>query len=186
MLVYGISSERVFGILTWRSQQTNLTPRVLAERFVAPLTAEATLPASFSCPVRPPAPDRTRAPRRTGGPPRLTGSPPSGGEREGQSEVCRRRTVAVSGKPVQSFDEPDHDVVLALRLPRRSVVSTRSINASSTLHLEPGCRGRHRREVTVLVMRKTKPETTNEQRNGDPIDAASINIAPRPPRRSRG
>ena len=56
--------------------------------------------------------------------------------------------------------------------PGRAVVSTRSVNASSTLHLEPGCRGRHRREVTVLVMRKTEPETTNEQRSGDPIDAA--------------
>ena len=46
MLAYGISSERVFGILTRRSQQTNTTLRVLAERFVDALTAEAALPAS--------------------------------------------------------------------------------------------------------------------------------------------
>ncbi len=46
MLVYGISSERAFGILTWRSQQTNTKLRVLAERFVDSLAAEATLPAS--------------------------------------------------------------------------------------------------------------------------------------------
>ncbi|MFE5704208.1 hypothetical protein [Rhodococcus koreensis] len=32
--------------------------------------------------------------------------------------------------------------------------------------------------MTVLVMRKSEPETTNEQRSEDPIDAASINIAP--------
>jgi hypothetical protein len=47
MLVYGISSERAFGILTWRSQQTNTKLRTLAERFVDILTAEATLPESF-------------------------------------------------------------------------------------------------------------------------------------------
>ncbi|WP_072944927.1 PAS and ANTAR domain-containing protein [Rhodococcus koreensis] len=46
MLVYGISSERAFGILTWRSQQTNTKLRVLAEHFVDALTAEAALPAS--------------------------------------------------------------------------------------------------------------------------------------------
>ncbi|MFD7010978.1 PAS and ANTAR domain-containing protein [Rhodococcus jostii] len=47
MLVYGISSERAFGILTWRSQETNIKLHTLAERFVGALAAEATLPASF-------------------------------------------------------------------------------------------------------------------------------------------
>ena len=47
MLVYGISSERAFGILTWRSQQTNTKLRTLAGSFVDALTAETTLPASF-------------------------------------------------------------------------------------------------------------------------------------------
>ena len=47
MLVYGISSERAFGILTWRSQETNTKLHTLAERFVDALTAEATLPESF-------------------------------------------------------------------------------------------------------------------------------------------
>ncbi|BAH51924.1 PAS and ANTAR domain-containing protein [Rhodococcus opacus] len=47
MLVYGISSERAFGILTWRSQETNTKLRTLAERFVHALAAEATLPDSF-------------------------------------------------------------------------------------------------------------------------------------------
>jgi fructose-specific component phosphotransferase system IIB-like protein len=46
MLVYGISSERAFGILTWRSQQTNTKLHTLAERFVAALT-ETTFPESF-------------------------------------------------------------------------------------------------------------------------------------------
>ncbi|MGH3803969.1 MAG: PAS and ANTAR domain-containing protein [Pseudonocardiaceae bacterium] len=47
MLVYGISSERAFGILTWRSQETNTKLRTLAERFVDALAAEATLPVPF-------------------------------------------------------------------------------------------------------------------------------------------
>ena len=47
MLVYGISSERAFGILIWRSQHTNTKLRILAERFVESLTAEAMLPESF-------------------------------------------------------------------------------------------------------------------------------------------
>ena len=46
MLVFGISSERAFGILTWRSQQTNTKLRTLAGRFIETLTAETTLPAS--------------------------------------------------------------------------------------------------------------------------------------------
>ncbi len=64
MLVYGISSERAFGILTWRSQETNTKLHALAERFVEALAAEATLPRVVSRPVRPLAPDRTRAPPR--------------------------------------------------------------------------------------------------------------------------
>ncbi|MDV7087057.1 ANTAR domain-containing protein [Rhodococcus sp. IEGM 248] len=47
MLVYGISSERAFGILTWRSQETNTKLHTLAGRFVDALAAEATLPESF-------------------------------------------------------------------------------------------------------------------------------------------
>ncbi|GCE39469.1 ANTAR domain-containing protein [Rhodococcus sp. USK10] len=47
MLVYGISSERAFGILTWRSQETNTKLRTLAERFVDALAAEAILPVPF-------------------------------------------------------------------------------------------------------------------------------------------
>nr|WP_082359807.1 PAS and ANTAR domain-containing protein [Rhodococcus opacus] len=47
MLAYGISSERAFGILTWRSQETNTKLRTLAERFIKALTAEAVLSESF-------------------------------------------------------------------------------------------------------------------------------------------
>ncbi|MDI9973661.1 PAS and ANTAR domain-containing protein [Rhodococcus sp. IEGM 1307] len=35
MLVYGISADRAFDILTWRSQQTNTRLRILAEQIVA-------------------------------------------------------------------------------------------------------------------------------------------------------
>ncbi|MFE5708503.1 ANTAR domain-containing protein, partial [Rhodococcus koreensis] len=41
-----ITSERAFGILTWRSQQTNTKLHTLAQRFVDALAAETTLPAS--------------------------------------------------------------------------------------------------------------------------------------------
>ncbi|MFE7416208.1 PAS and ANTAR domain-containing protein [Rhodococcus sp. NPDC057529] len=35
MLVYGIPADRAFDILTWRSQETNIRLRILAERIVA-------------------------------------------------------------------------------------------------------------------------------------------------------
>ncbi|MGW0181170.1 ANTAR domain-containing protein, partial [Nocardia sp. NPDC003345] len=35
MLVYGISAEQAFRVLTWRSQETNTKLRVLADRLVA-------------------------------------------------------------------------------------------------------------------------------------------------------
>ncbi|MEN0136644.1 MAG: PAS and ANTAR domain-containing protein [Rhodococcus sp. (in: high G+C Gram-positive bacteria)] len=38
MLVYGIPADRAFGILTWRSQETNTRLRTVAERIVAGLT----------------------------------------------------------------------------------------------------------------------------------------------------
>ncbi|MFC9838760.1 PAS and ANTAR domain-containing protein [Rhodococcus sp. NPDC127530] len=38
MLVYGISADRAFDILTWRSQETNTRLRTIAEQFVAGLT----------------------------------------------------------------------------------------------------------------------------------------------------
>ncbi|MFD7008444.1 PAS and ANTAR domain-containing protein [Rhodococcus jostii] len=37
MLVYGITADRAFDILTWRSQQTNTRLRTLADQFVAGL-----------------------------------------------------------------------------------------------------------------------------------------------------
>ncbi|PQP23572.1 PAS and ANTAR domain-containing protein [Rhodococcus opacus] len=37
MLVYGITADRAFDILTWRSQQTNTRLRTIAEQFVAGL-----------------------------------------------------------------------------------------------------------------------------------------------------
>lgn len=39
MLVYGISAEQAFRVLTWRSQETNTKLRVLAGRLVAELSA---------------------------------------------------------------------------------------------------------------------------------------------------
>ncbi|MGW5152878.1 PAS and ANTAR domain-containing protein [Rhodococcus koreensis] len=38
MLVYGITADRAFDILTWRSQETNTRLRVIAERIVAGFT----------------------------------------------------------------------------------------------------------------------------------------------------
>ncbi|WP_332838813.1 PAS and ANTAR domain-containing protein [Nocardia bovistercoris] len=35
MLVYGIGAEQAFGVLAWRSQETNVRVRVLAEKLVA-------------------------------------------------------------------------------------------------------------------------------------------------------
>jgi hypothetical protein len=53
MLAYGLSPERVFGILTWRHGRPTAN-RVLADRFVDTHTAEATsprrlVPASTTC-----------------------------------------------------------------------------------------------------------------------------------------
>ncbi|MFI6213836.1 PAS and ANTAR domain-containing protein [Nocardia brasiliensis] len=39
MMVYGITAEQAFGVLAWRSQETNIKLRVLAERFVAAVPA---------------------------------------------------------------------------------------------------------------------------------------------------
>ncbi|CAM4457744.1 PAS and ANTAR domain-containing protein [Nocardia ninae] len=39
MMVYGINAEQAFAVLAWRSQETNVKLRVLAERFVAALPA---------------------------------------------------------------------------------------------------------------------------------------------------
>ncbi|MDH6288019.1 PAS and ANTAR domain-containing protein [Rhodococcus opacus] len=47
MVVYGISAERAFDVLTWRSQQTNTKVRALAAQFVHDLTAQANTPSDF-------------------------------------------------------------------------------------------------------------------------------------------
>ncbi|WP_009475428.1 ANTAR domain-containing protein [Rhodococcus sp. JVH1] len=50
MLAYGLSPERVFGILALHSQQTHATLHTLAEPFVDAFTAEATLPRGVPLP----------------------------------------------------------------------------------------------------------------------------------------
>ncbi|MGD3151582.1 PAS and ANTAR domain-containing protein [Tsukamurella tyrosinosolvens] len=42
MLVYGLSADRAFDVLRWRSQQSNVKIRVLAERLVADVADEGT------------------------------------------------------------------------------------------------------------------------------------------------
>ncbi|WP_345734154.1 ANTAR domain-containing protein [Mycobacterium intracellulare] len=39
MLVYGLTAERAFDVLVWRSQETNIKVRELAQRLLAELSA---------------------------------------------------------------------------------------------------------------------------------------------------
>jgi hypothetical protein len=53
MAVYGITADRAFDILVWRSQETNLKLRELASRFVAAISASHLSPESRSHVDRP-------------------------------------------------------------------------------------------------------------------------------------
>ncbi|QTJ71102.1 ANTAR domain-containing protein (plasmid) [Rhodococcus sp. ZPP] len=47
MVAYGISAERAFDVLTWRSQQTNIKVRTIAAHLVRDLAADAETPVAF-------------------------------------------------------------------------------------------------------------------------------------------
>lgn len=44
MLIYGISAERAFDVLVWRSQETNTKVRTLAEHLVASMRSDLQIP----------------------------------------------------------------------------------------------------------------------------------------------